>query len=155
MVEKYPYDFWKRSHFEPGHITTSAWVVNPERTHTLLTHHKIFNMWLQLGGHVEPEDTTLHESSLREVLEESGLEGAIVMPDIFDIDMHLIDENARRQEPEHKHYDVRFLVEVPFVTPVMQEAESHAVQWFPLSEVGELNKGNSIIRMANKTPGML
>ena len=36
-----------------GHITGSAWVVDEQRTSTLLTHHRKLNRWLQLGGHAD------------------------------------------------------------------------------------------------------
>ena len=32
-----------------GHFTASAWIVNRERTHTLLTLHRKLGRWLQLG----------------------------------------------------------------------------------------------------------
>ena len=37
----------------PGHLTGSAWVVNPSSTRTLLTHHRKLDKWLQLGGHAD------------------------------------------------------------------------------------------------------
>jgi len=30
-----------------GHVTGSAWLLNPQRTHLLLTHHRKLNMWVQ------------------------------------------------------------------------------------------------------------
>ena len=36
-----------------GHLTGSAWIVDKDLTHTLLTHHRKLNLWVQLGGHVE------------------------------------------------------------------------------------------------------
>ena len=34
-----------------GHITGSAWVVDPQESRVLLTHHKKLDIWVQLGGH--------------------------------------------------------------------------------------------------------
>ncbi|MDT8408427.1 MAG: nucleoside triphosphate hydrolase, partial [Wenzhouxiangellaceae bacterium] len=34
-----------------GHITGSAWLVDPSGSEVLLTHHRKLNRWLQLGGH--------------------------------------------------------------------------------------------------------
>ena len=34
-----------------GHITGSAWLLDPSQSKLLLTHHRKLNMWLQLGGH--------------------------------------------------------------------------------------------------------
>jgi 8-oxo-dGTP pyrophosphatase MutT (NUDIX family) len=49
-----------------GHLTASAWVVNPVKTHVLLTHHRKFICWLQLGGHVDEGDESLLTAALRE-----------------------------------------------------------------------------------------
>ena len=56
-----------------GHVTGSAWIVNPARTHVLLTHHKKLGRWLQPGGHSDGHNVTL-EVALKEAAEESGLD---------------------------------------------------------------------------------
>ena len=56
----------------PGHLTGSAWIVSPDRTRTLLTHHRKLGKWLQLGGHADG-DPDLLAVALREAREESGL----------------------------------------------------------------------------------
>ena len=37
-------------------------------------------MWLQMGGHCEPEDATLADAALREATEESGIDGLTLLP---------------------------------------------------------------------------
>jgi 8-oxo-dGTP pyrophosphatase MutT (NUDIX family) len=92
-----------------GHITGSAWIVDRGRTHALLTHHRKLNKWLQLGGHADGDPDILRVA-LREAREESNLDAIRpVSEDIFDVDIHVIP--ARGAEPEHLHYDVRFLLE--------------------------------------------
>ena len=56
-----------------GHLTGSAWIVDKDLTHTLLTHHRKLNLWVQLGGHVE-DDADMLSASWREAREESGLQ---------------------------------------------------------------------------------
>ena len=108
FVEKHEYCF--RRSLLVGHITSSCWIVDPERGRALLTWHKRLNRWLQMGGHVEFDDATLLDAALREAREESGLERVRpVCPEIFDVDVHPIP--ARKDEPEHFHYDVRFSFE--------------------------------------------
>ena len=47
---------------------------------------------------------------------------------IFDIDIHTIPENLKKNEPEHKHYDVRFLLKAPTEDFVVSE-ESNSLKW--------------------------
>ena len=107
---------------KPGHVTGSAMVISPDFQKVLLTLHGKLNKWLQLGGHSDGNHLT-HEVSLREVEEESGVipikiyeplrvfSPGIKLPDKplpFDFDYHFIP--ARKSEPDHIHYDVRYLV---------------------------------------------
>ena len=39
---------------DPIHVTGSAIVVTPDRTHVLLHRHKRLGIWVQPGGHIEP-----------------------------------------------------------------------------------------------------
>ena len=115
----------------PGHLTASAWIVDRTRQWTLLTHHHKLDRWLQLGGHVDGNPDLL-AAALREGLEESGLKSlAPVSPEIFDVDRHLIP--ARKTEPEHWHYDVRFLIEADRGEPLQISDESKDLAWVELS----------------------
>lgn len=132
-----------------GHLTASAWVVDAARTRVLLTHHRKLNLWIQLGGHADGEADLL-TAALREVTEESGLTRLrAVSPEIFDVDRHRIP--ARKAEPEHWHFDVRFLIEADPAEPVVVSDESHDVAWVALADVTRLNAEESVARMVRKT----
>lgn len=93
------------------HITGSACVLSPDSREMLLTHHLKLNLWVQLGGHCDGNSNVL-ESALREAEEESTILGITpIDANIFDIDKHFIP--ARKDEPEHFHYDVRYLLRAP------------------------------------------
>ena len=64
-------DFLYRENLE-GHMTTSIWTVNKERTKTLIVHHNIYDSWAWTGGHADGE-TDLLAVALREATEETGL----------------------------------------------------------------------------------
>jgi 8-oxo-dGTP pyrophosphatase MutT (NUDIX family) len=133
-----------------GHLTASAWIVDPSRTRTLLTHHRKLDRWLQLGGHVDG-DADLAAGALREAREESGLARVrLVSPEAFDVDRHRIP--ARGAEPEHWHYDVRFLLEADPAEPLAISSESKDLAWVALDDVARLNPDESIARMVRKTP---
>lgn len=136
-------------HLSIGHITGSAWIVDLERSHVLLTHHRKLDRWLQLGGHSDGDPDTL-AVSLREGREESGLDSIHPVNDaIFDVDVHLIP--ARKSEPDHFHYDVRFLLEADRKLPLVISSESNDLAWVPLDKVATLAPDASILRMLAKT----
>ncbi len=54
-----------------AHMTASAWIVNRQRTRTLLVYHRIFDSWSWTGGHADGEEDLL-AVALREVREETG-----------------------------------------------------------------------------------
>ena len=143
-------DCFKRE-LSVGHITGSAWIVNHERSHVLLTHHKKLNRWLQLGGHSDGDPNTL-AVALKEGKEESGLVVSPVSEAVFDVDVHLIP--ARKQEPDHYHYDVRFLLEADSQIPFVVSEESHDLAWVALEELPNLVDERSLLRMLEKTLAM-
>ena len=53
----------------PGHLTASALVFDATGERTLLTLHKRFHRWVQLGGHCEPDDVSPRAAALREAIE--------------------------------------------------------------------------------------
>jgi 8-oxo-dGTP pyrophosphatase MutT (NUDIX family) len=99
---------FSRAQYAPGHVTASAFVTNPARDALLLILHGKLGLWLQPGGHVEPDDADVLASARREVREELGLDAIDVVGDgLLDVDVHEIP--ARGADPAHEHFDVRFL----------------------------------------------
>jgi 8-oxo-dGTP pyrophosphatase MutT (NUDIX family) len=132
-----------------GHVTGSAWILDKDRQKTLLTHHRKLNRWLQPGGHADG-DSQVSRVAMREAQEESGLiDLNLVCNEIFDIDIHLIP--ARKNEPEHYHYDCRFLIQCTGDETYSVSDESHDLAWIPLVEITKYTDEPSILRMVNKT----
>ena len=134
----------------PGHFTGSAWVISPDKNKILMTHHKKLNMWLQLGGHADGEKD-LKSVAIKEAKEESGFNNfSILSEEIFDLDIHKIEPMS--ENPEHLHYDVRFLLEAdPKKQNIIISEESHDVKWIHLDDVLNYNSEESISRMVEKT----
>jgi len=134
-----------------GHVTGSAFIVDPGLNRTLLVHHRKLGKWLQPGGHCDPGETAL-EAAIREALEETGVSAAALSPTLlFDIDIHAIP--ARPDAPAHLHYDARYmLVAEPGATSVSHE--SHAVEWVSMEEALHRNPEQSIARMIAKAKAL-
>ena len=140
-------DCFERTCF-PGHITGSAWIVDRSREHVLLVHHAKLNKWLQPGGHADGDDNILRVA-LREAEEETGLKNIKALEDkIFDIDIHTIP--ARKEIPEHLHYDVRFILTGDISEKIVVSEESHEVTWIRLKDLQEFNQEQSVLRMRDK-----
>jgi 8-oxo-dGTP pyrophosphatase MutT (NUDIX family) len=132
-----------------GHVTASAWIVDPSRTRALLTHHRKLGKWLQLGGHVDG-DPDVRRAALREAREESGLTSLRFATDaIYDLDVHPIP--ARPGEPAHEHYDVRFAFEADPAETLVVSAESNELAWVPLDALAAHGADESVLRLARKT----
>lgn len=131
-----------------GHVTSSAWIINKQRTRVLLTEHKKLNKWLQLGGHTE-ENESVYESSYREGIEESGLSMLTqVNRSIYDIDIHTIPK--RNEKKEHIHYDIRYLFEANDTDEIIVSDESHDVRWIDVRDIERYTNEESVLRMVRK-----
>lgn len=117
----------------PGHLTASAAILSSDGSHVVLTLHKTLRMWLQTGGHCEPEDTTLAASALREAVEESGIRGVRVLPSPVRLDRHAVPCGGGTH-----HLDVQFAAIAPEDAVLVRDpGESSDLAWFPIRGLPE------------------
>jgi len=123
-----------------GHVTTSALVLDATLTRVLLVHHRVFDVWLQPGGHYEPPGS-LWDSACREVREETGLDAlqpiaSTIDEALLDIDTHAIPARRAKDESAHRHHDFAWLgVAARAFVPIPQVEEVHDVRWIPIDDV--------------------
>lgn len=135
-----------------GHITGSALVIDG-MGNVLLNHHKLFDIWLQFGGHSDDDPNTLNVAK-REVFEESGISDIDDLGGkIFDVDVHLIPANKSKDKNEHYHYDIRFLF-IAKNKDFKISDESKCIKWLSYDEAKLLVSEPSMIRMIDKAAAL-
>ncbi|BDC34089.1 NUDIX hydrolase [Candidatus Dependentiae bacterium Noda2021] len=141
FISRYEQCF-ERSH--AGHVTGSAWIVNHEQTHALLTHHKKYNSWFQLGGHADG-DRNAQGVALKEAYEESGICNLqLITPVIFDLSIHPIPNQCEY------HYDVRYLLQAPPDAVCVLSEESIDLAWISFDDLTNYTTEREVLRMNQK-----
>jgi 8-oxo-dGTP pyrophosphatase MutT (NUDIX family) len=124
-------------HAAPSHVTASAVVLSPDGLLTCLVLHRRLRVWVQPGGHLEPEDMTLPLAAAREVEEETGLTGEL-LPDVVALSRH---PAPCRPGVVDWHLDVQHGLVVPHqpvAGPVpFASSETLQVAWWPVDELPE------------------
>ena len=120
-----------------AHMTASAWVVNPQRSKTLMVYHRLYDSWSWTGGHADGEEDLL-AVALREVREETGVQRLRpVTEEIYSLEVLTVDghEKHGRYVPSHLHLNVTYLLEAEEEQPLrICEAENTGVAWFSLAD---------------------
>jgi 8-oxo-dGTP pyrophosphatase MutT (NUDIX family) len=123
-----------------AHITASSVLVAVDTGKTLLTLHPRFGRWMQLGGHFEPEDTSIIDAVLRETTEESGITDLTI--DETPLGVGVFGNTPCPHGKTSTHYDIRFLVTTPGDSDAVISDESIELDWFDLDELPAPHDGD-------------
>ena len=119
-----------------GHFSSSAFVVNKEKTRMVVVYHNIYDAWIYPGGHADGEEDLL-SVAVREVEEETGLKVKILDGNMFAIQSLPVKGHIKHGKyvSAHTHFDVVYLLEADDTIPlVYREDESKGVKWIPFEE---------------------
>jgi 8-oxo-dGTP pyrophosphatase MutT (NUDIX family) len=139
-----------------GHVTASAVVARPGGETFLLVFHRKLTRWLQPGGHVEHSDVSAFEAALREAREETGIRhyAAPLGEGILDVDVHEIP--ARRSEPAHHHFDVRFLLTTASAIDLeASDDPTRPIEWRGWDGATSAGLDESLVRALGKARAVL
>ncbi|MBR6779194.1 MAG: NUDIX hydrolase [Clostridia bacterium] len=121
------------------HFSSSAFVVNKEKTKILLVYHNIYKGYIFPGGHVDGEANCL-SVALREVEEETGIKAKHIGKEIFSVWTGPVSAHIKRGKfiSAHTHLDVVYLFEADENQPLkIKPDENQSVIWAPINEIGK------------------
>ncbi len=118
----------------PAHFTGSVIVLDEEGGSALLTLHRRARAWFQFGGHFEPGDESVWHAATREAREESGIPDISVLPEVVQLDRHVLSGDFGRCR---EHLDIRFAARAARSAESAVSTESIDVRWWPVDALPE------------------
>jgi 8-oxo-dGTP diphosphatase len=145
---------------ENKHFTTSSFVVNKDKTKALFVFHKKIKRWIYPGGHLEVNEIP-DEAVLRELKEETGIDGKIISQNPVDLkDCHeaqlatpycvlMMKIKGSSKSEAHSHLDLVYLIEADSDELLSSEDNSEA-KWFTKNEIEDIDTFKSLKQIARK-----
>jgi ADP-ribose pyrophosphatase YjhB (NUDIX family) len=118
----------------PAHLVCRALVVTPD-WRLLQVGGPVLPGWQLPGGHVDQDDASLLGSVLRQLQRLTGIDPNVLRPESalpFDVDAVPVEPMPALGEPEHTHYDFRYLLHLPSRDHASADA---ALRWVPVDDV--------------------
>ena len=127
---------------EYGHFTSSAFVLNKERTKILMVYHNIFKSWAWPGGHSDGDSDLLYVA-MKEAKEETGIQHVKpILEDIYSLEIININGHEKRGKyvGSHVHLNVTYLLETDESENIrIKEDENSGVKWVPIDKIVEMS----------------
>ena len=135
------------------HITSSAFIVNKNRTKVLMVHHNIYNSWCWTGGHADGEENLLLVA-INEAQEETGVKNIFpVSDDILSLDILPVFAHIKKGKyiSSHLHLSVAYLIEADDMEPlIVKPDENSDVKWIPINEIDLYSNEPHMMKIYNK-----
>jgi 8-oxo-dGTP pyrophosphatase MutT (NUDIX family) len=123
----------------PVHVTGSALVVHPPTRTVLLRWHPRMQMWMQVGGHFDADETDPRLVALREAREETGLSD-LRSPSLTadpPVQIVIVPVPAHGDEPAHEHADFRYVFVTETPDAIVAESPHAQLRWLDLGVAAE------------------
>ena len=117
----------------------------------LVRENRAYQLLLQPGGHLEPDDTILMGAALRELTEETGIDPRLVTPTCQHpvyIEYGRVPARPDIGEPAHFHLDFGYSFVTRGEIGLIQESEVRGAGWYPRATAERL-VGPRIARAAD------
>lgn len=123
---------------EYGHLCSSAFILNKERTKIIMIFHNIYQSWGWVGGHADGDSDLLHVA-IKEAKEESGLKNIKpISKEIFTLDTLPVQGHIKhgKNVPAHVHLTVAYLLEADENEPLhIKKDENSGVGWVDIDKM--------------------
>ena len=123
-----------------GHFTSSAFVLNKERTKILMAYHKIYDSWAWVGGHSDGDSDLLYVA-MKEAKEETGIKNVTpISENIYSLEIITVNGHEKREKyvASHVHLNVTYLLEADESEEIhIKEDENSGVKWIPIDKILE------------------
>ncbi len=124
-----------------GHFTSSAFVLNKERTKILMIYHRIYNSWAWTGGHSDGDNDLLRVAT-KEAKEETGLKNVTpISKNIYSLEIINVNGHEKRGKyvGSHVHLNVTYLLEADENEKIhIKEDENSGIRWVKLNQILEV-----------------
>ncbi len=123
-----------------AHFTSSAFIVNEERTKVLMVYHNIYNSWCWVGGHADGQEDLINVA-IREIKEETGVNNVRLLTNIATIDTLPVLGHIKRGEyvSAHVHLSVGYIFEADENEEIRIKADENSkVAWIDIDKVVKL-----------------
>ena len=130
---------------ECGHFTSSAFVLNKERTKILMIYHNIYKSWAWVGGHSDGDSDLLYVA-MKEAKEETGIKSVKpILNDIYSLEIITVNGHIKKGKyvGSHVHLNLTYLLEADEMEKIkIKEDENSGVKWVPIEEVLDMTSEN-------------
>ena len=125
---------------EYGHFTSSAFVLNKDRSKILMAYHRIYNSWAWVGGHSDGDNDLLYVA-MKEAKEETGIKNVVpISKNIYSLELINVNGHEKRGKyvGSHVHLNVTYLLEADENEEIhIKEDENSGVRWIPINKILE------------------